>query len=103
MSVYAYDFQTCGFATIDNVRAIVESQRDWDRSDSIETARVNNAAAAKRFGFKGFMTEEQKALAKFLVDQKAGLHISTFAWGTYADLKASSAAEFTNTAGLVPT
>ena len=86
MSAYAYDFQTCGFAIIDDVRAIVESQHDWDHSNSIRDAQANNETAAKRFGYDRLTSDEQKALAKFLVDSKAGLHIATYAWGTYADL-----------------
>ena len=101
MSMYAYDFQTCGFAIIDKVRSIVESQRDWDHSNSLKVARSNCGAAAKRFGYKRLLTAEQKALAKFLVETKAGLHIATYAWGTYADMKASANDEFAASTELV--
>ena len=101
MSMYAYDFQTSGFEAIDKVRAVVESQNEWDRSDSLKEARANSAAAAKRFGYTGLMNAEQKALREFLINSKAGLHIATYAWGIYTDMKASTQAEFSSTTGLV--
>lgn len=102
MTTYAYDFQTCGFETIDNVRAIIESQPNWDRSSNIKQAKANNAAAANRFGFKQLLTAEQKALAKFLVDKLAGLHIATYAWGIYADLQSNEKSSVAKSYGLTP-
>lgn len=88
MSMYPYDFQTCGFAIVDDVRAIVESQRDWDFAQSAKDARANCIAAAKRFGINKIVGAELKALSKYLVECRAGLNIATYAWGTYADIKA---------------
>lgn len=93
MTKYSYDFQTCGFAIIDDVRATVESQRDWDFSKSAKDARANCIAAAKRFGISKLMDAELKALAQYLITSRAGLHIATYAWGTYADFKQGAKAE----------
>ncbi|NNC36415.1 MAG: hypothetical protein HKO02_03080 [Hyphomonadaceae bacterium] len=100
MSMYAYDFQTCGFAIIDDVRAIIESQPEWDFSNSIKAAEANCVVAAKRFGYTRLTSDEHHALVDFLVAKKAGLHIATYAWGTYADLKAKQSTEFANKAEL---
>ena len=89
MSNYQYDFQTCGHAIIDEVRAIVDSQPEWDFAATSKEARANTAAAAKRVGFKRPRSLEQRALILCLGISRAGLHISTYAWGIYADLKAS--------------
>jgi hypothetical protein len=89
MSIYQYDFQSCGHAIIDEVRAVVDSQREWDFSASGKQARVNSLAAERRFGIKRPRSAEQRALTKYLIDSRAGLHIATYAWGIYVDLKAS--------------
>lgn len=93
MSVYPYDFQTCGHVIVDRVRSIVDSQREWDFSSSIKEARANCAKAAQKFGIKQLLKDEHKALANYLVATKAGLHIATYAWGTYADLRDRQASE----------
>lgn len=89
MSTYQYDFQTSGYAVVDKVRSIVEAQREWDFSDTIKTARAHNRNAEKKYGVHLPRSPEQRALARYLISQKAGPQISTYAWGTYADLKTS--------------
>ena len=101
MTLYKYDFQTCGVEIIDKVRAIVESQPEWDHSNSIKTAEENCTTAAKRFGYTRLTSDEHHALVDFLVAKKAGLHIATYAWGTYADLKAELAQKHVRPAELV--
>jgi hypothetical protein len=90
MSIYAYDFQTCGHAVIDHVRAAIDSQREWDFSSSEKEARANSREAAKRFGINKILNDEHKALSKYLIAKRAGLHIATYAWGTYIDLLSSA-------------
>ena len=82
--VYPYLFQTCGFANIDAIRAELESQREWDRAESVEDSDQIQRIAALRYGFKAPFSPEQTALAHFLTRAKAGPHISTYAWGLYA-------------------
>lgn len=82
---YPYLFPTSGFRRVDDIRAELESQKDWDFSSSIQQAHTNQKAAAARFGFLVPFDEEQIALALYLCESKAGLHMATYAWGLYAD------------------
>ncbi len=82
---YLYNFQTCGFSVVDDIRAEIESQSDWDFSRSIEETEKAIYNAARRFGFFEPFTPEQKALAIYLKNRKVGLKIATYAWGLYAE------------------
>lgn len=93
MSIYPYDFQTCGHPLVDQVRAVIDAQPEWDFSTTAKEARTNCAQARRHFGVRRPRSAEQKALDKYLISQRAGLHIATYAWGTYVDLKASQTAD----------
>ena len=82
---YPYLFPTCGFRRVDDIRAELESQRDWDFSLSMQEANQHQKSAARRFGFVIPFDEEQIALAIYLCEAKAGPHIATYAWGLYAE------------------
>lgn len=82
---YPYLFQTCGFATIDAIRAELESQPDWDWSDTVETAEQVQEMAAQRFGFFKPFTAEQQKLVAYLTTKRVGRHMATYAWGLYAE------------------
>ena len=75
---------------MDDIRAEIESQSEWDYSDD-ESLDDNIRNAARRFGFFEPFTPEQEALAAILRDHKAGLMIATYAWGLYADYLAENA------------
>lgn len=81
---YTYLFQTSGFPAIDDIRAELESQSDWDFAKTTAQAQQYQHEAAIRFGFSAPYSDEEQALGTYLVDKKAGLHISTYAWGLYS-------------------
>lgn len=83
---YPYLFQTCGFPEIDDIRAELESQRDWDHVSSESDSRHVQAIAAQKFMSPIPFSKEQKALRDYLVAKRAGLNISTYAWGLYASV-----------------
>jgi len=87
---YTYLFQTCGFSVVDDIRAEIESQSEWDFSKD-ENIDDTIRMAARRFGFFEPFTPEQEALAAVLRRHKAGILISTYAWGLYADYLAEDA------------
>ena len=81
---YKYLFQTSGYPIIDEIRAELESQSDWDFAQTTAFAQDFQHRAATKFGFSAPYSDEEQALGTYLVDKKAGLHISTYAWGLYA-------------------
>jgi len=85
MVTYQFMFQTSGFERVDNIRAEVESQRDWDYVPSFQVGTNIQLGAAARYGFLAPFTEEQKALARYLRQENAGPNISTYAWGLLAE------------------
>ena len=86
VSVYPYDFNTSGFARVDEVRFLIEDQSEWDYAFSSADLERNNLSAAGRFGFGPNFTPEEIALRDVLIDLKAGSHIMTYAWGMYRDI-----------------
>ena len=88
---YPYFFQTCGYSAVDDIRAEIESQPEWDYCNDDEQMDETIRVAARRFGFFEPFTAEQEALAAILRRHKAGLLISTYAWGLYADYLAENA------------
>lgn len=83
---YPYLFQTCGFSRVDDIRAELESQSDWDWSPSPEITDIIQMRAANSFGFFAPFSPEQKALTAYLKKRQAGQMISTYAWGLFADV-----------------
>ena len=81
---YPYLFQTSGYDTIDQIRAELESQPEWDWSSSSAEADTVQEMAAQRFGFLKPFNTEQAQLASYLRTKCAGLHMATYAWGLYA-------------------
>ena len=82
---YRYLFQTCGFSIIDDIRAEIESQSDWDFSDGEVEAAQNSRQAARRYGFFEPFTPEQEQLSQILTQSQAGPLIAIYAWGLYSD------------------
>ena len=88
---YPYLFQTSGFASVDAVRAELESQSDWDRiADPQMSAATQNTASA-RFGITPPFSNEELALRAYLIRNNAGPLISTYGWGLLADSRMSLA------------
>lgn len=85
---YPYLFQTCGFARIDDIRAELESQGDWDFVEGQAISNDIQVRAANRFGYYVPFTPEQRALASYLIKRQAGMMISVYAWGLYAETRA---------------
>ena len=83
---YPYLFQTSGFARIDSIRAELESQSEWDYASNRMESGLHVYKAGYRFGFRPPYSDEQHALINILVHKSAGLHISTYAWGLYAEM-----------------
>lgn len=83
-NLYPYMFQTSGFSKIDRIRAEIESQTHWDYAPSGEASIKFQVAAAKRYGISAPYSKEQFALMKILYVNRAGVNISTYAWGLYA-------------------
>ena len=85
---YPYLFQTCGFARVDDIRAEIESQADWDFVPSQELSNDIQVKAANRFGFYVPFSPEQRALTSYLIKRRAGEMISVYAWGLFAQSRA---------------
>ncbi len=84
---YSYLFQTSGFPLIDDIRAEIESQRDWDYASSSDDALILQRQASTKYGIVPPYTQEQKALASLLKGKRAGRNIATYAWGLYAQAR----------------
>lgn len=84
---YPYLFQTSGYPVIDQIRAEIESQGQWDYVATASRALQCQINAAQKFGFFPPYTKEQKSLANFLRSKAAGHNISTYAWGLYAETR----------------
>lgn len=81
---YPYLFQTSGFARIDDIRAELESQAEWDFAPNQMASNDIQVRAANRFGFYVPFSPEQRALASYLLKRQAGEMISVYAWGLFA-------------------
>ena len=86
LALYPYEFVTSGFSRIDETRFLIEDQSEWDFCYDIRDLIANNAAAAKRFGFRPGFGPEKAVLSRLLIKLKAGPQIMTYAWGIYSDL-----------------
>lgn len=82
--VYPYMFQTSGFSRIDEIRAEIESQPNWDYAPASEVALKIQDEAARKFGVLPPYSKEQFALRKILYVKRAGSNIATYAWGLYS-------------------
>ena len=87
---YSYMFQTCGFRAVDDIRAEIESQPEWDYCQNLQEAAQTSRLAARRFGFFEPFSPEQEMLSSILTRLKAGPLIATYAWGLYSDYLAES-------------
>ncbi len=84
LKFYPYLFQTSGFKRVDEIRAELESQQQWDYAKSPSQALRIQDQVAKSLGFQAPYTKEQFALRKILYGKRAGTNIATYAWGLYA-------------------